>query len=104
MQIRATKVFAKESKKQLKGNYCIESVELVKIPLDRAYITVGSGYSDVDIDWNDNTVKVLKVNYKPECYAMSQYITTGELCKLARGITDLTMEHYISAFRNAYEI
>lgn len=35
---------------------------------------------------------------------MKQYITTGELCKLAKGITDLTMEHYISAFRNAYEI
>lgn len=71
MQIRATKVFAKELTKQLKGNYCIESVELVKIPRDRAYITVGGGYSDIDIDWDDNTVKVLQVNYKPECYAMS---------------------------------
>lgn len=78
MQIRATKVFAKELTKQLKGNYCIESVELVKIPRDRAYITVGGGYSDIDIDWDDNTVKVLQVNYKPECYAMSQYVTTGE--------------------------
>ncbi len=104
MQIRATKVFAKELTKQLKGNYCIESVELVKIPRGRAYIVVGSGYSDIDIDWDDNTVKVLKVNYKPECYAMSQYVTTGELCKLARGLADLTMENYISAFKNAYEI
>lgn len=102
--IRATKTFAKELTKQLKGNYCIESVELVKIPRDRAYIVVGSGYSDIDIDWDDNTVKVLKVNYKPECYAMSQYITTGELCKLAKGIIDLTMENYVSAFKNAYEI
>ena len=101
IQIRATKTFAKELTKQLKGNYCIESVELVKIPRDRAYITVGGGYSDIDIDWDDNTVKV---NYKPECYAMSQYVTTGELGKLARGIADLTMENYISAFKNAYEI
>ncbi len=104
MQIRATKTFARELTKQLKGNYCIDSVELVKIPRDRAYITVGGGYSDIDIDWDDNTVKVLKVNYKPECYAMSQYVTTGELGKLARGITDLTMENYISAFKNTYEI
>lgn len=104
MQIRATKVFAKELTKQLKENYCIESVELVKIPRDRAYIIVGSGYFDMDIDWDDNTVKVLKVNYKPECYAMSQYVTTGELGKLARGITDLTIENYVSAFKNAYEI
>lgn len=35
---------------------------------------------------------------------MSQYITTGELGKLARGIVDLTMENYVSAFKNAYEI
>ena len=84
MQIRATKVFAKELTKQLKGNYCIESVELVKIPRDRAYITVGGGYSDIDIDWDDNTVKVLKVNYKPECYAMSQYVTTDELGKFGK--------------------
>ena len=103
MKIKATKVFARELTKQLKGNYCIESVEFVKIPRDRAYITVGD-YSDIDIDWDDNTVKVLKVNYKPECYAMSQYVTTGELGKLARGITDLTMENYVSAFKNAYEI
>lgn len=40
MQIRATKVFAKELSKRLKGNYCIESVELVKIPRDRAYLAV----------------------------------------------------------------
>lgn len=104
MQIKATKVFAKELTKQLKENYCIESVKLVKIPRDRAYITVGGGYFDMDIDLDDNTVKVLKVNYKPECYAMSQYVTTGELGKLARGITDLTMENYVSAFKNAYEI
>ena len=51
MQIRATKVFAKELSKRLKGNYCIESVELAKIPRDRAYLTIGGGYSDVDIDW-----------------------------------------------------
>ena len=104
MQIRATKVFAKELSKRLKGNYCIESVELVKIPRDRAYLAVGDGYSDVDIDWNDNTVKVLKVNYKPECYAMSQYITTGDLNRLTNGIDELTIETYIDAFKNAYVI
>ena len=103
MQIKATKVFARELTKQLKGNYCIESVEFVKIPRDRAYITVGD-YSDIDIDWDDNTVKVLKVNYKPECYAMSQYITTGDLNRLTREIDELTIENYIDAFKNAYEI
>lgn len=104
MQIRATKVFAKELSKRLKGNYCIESVELVKIPRDRAYLAVGGGYSDIDIDWNDNTVKVLKVNYKPECYAMSQYVTTRELGRLTNGICGLTIENYVDAFKNAYEI
>lgn len=104
MKIRATKTFARELSKQLKGNYCIDFVELVKIPRDRAYITVGGGYSDIDIDWDDNTVKVLQINYKPDCYAMPQYITTGDLCKLARGLADLTMENYINAFKNAYEI
>lgn len=103
MQIRATKVFAKELTKQLKGNYCIESVELVKIPRNTAYITVGSGYSDIDIDWDDNTVRVLKVIYKPECYAMERYITTGELGILARG-RQLTIEDYVEEFKNAYEI
>lgn len=104
MQIRATKVFAKELSKRLKENYCIESVELVKIPRDRAYLVLGGGYSDIDIDWNDNTVKALKVNYKPECYAMSQYITTGELGRLTNGIDRLTIENYVDAFKNAYEI
>lgn len=103
MQIRATKVFARELTKRLKGNYCIESVELVKIPRNRAYITVGGGWTDIDIDWSDDTVKVLKVNYKPECYAMSQYVTTRELERLTRGIK-LTIENYIYAFKNAYEI
>ena len=104
MQIRATKVFAKELTKRLKGNYCIESIELMKIPRDRAYLTIGGGYSDIDIDWNDDTVKVLKVNYKPECYAMSRYITTGELGRLTNGIEELTIENYVNAFKNAYEI
>lgn len=104
MQIRASKVFAKELSKQLKGNYCIESVELIKIPRDRAYITVGGGYSDMDIDWNDGTVKVLRVIYKPECYAMPRYITTGELSNLCKGIRELTIENYINVFKDAYEI
>ena len=103
MQIRATKVFAKELTKRLKGNYCIESVELVKIPRNIAYVTVGGVYSDIDIDWNDNTVKVLQVNYKPECYAMSKYVATGDLVRLANGI-ELTIENYVDAFKNAYEI
>lgn len=103
MQIRASKVFARELTKQLKGNYCIESVELVKIPRDRVHVVVGFGYSDIDIDWNDNTVKVLKVNYRSECYAIPQYITTRELGKLANGI-EPTIENYVDAFKNAYEI
>ncbi len=104
MQVRATKVFAKELSKQLKGNYCIESVVLEKIPRETAYITVGGGYSDMDIDWNDNTVKVLKVIYKPECYAISRYATSGELMNLCKGISKLTIEEYVNAFKNAYEI
>lgn len=104
MQIRATKVFARELTKRLNGNYCIDSVELVKIPRDRAYFTVGGGYSDIDVDWSDDTVKVLKVNYKPECYAVSQYVTTGELGRLTNGIDELTIENYLDAFKNAYEI
>lgn len=91
MQIRATKVFAKELSKRLKGNYCIESVELVKIPRDRAYLAVGGGYSDVDIDWNDNTVKVLKVNYnwcidydvyKPN--GNPNYLDGGKVCDVSK--------------------
>ena len=100
--VRATKVFAKELTKRLKGNYCIESVELVKIPRDRAYLTVGGGFSDIDIDWADNTVKVLQVNYKPACNAMPKYVTTGELGRLSSGIEPF--ENYVEAFKNAYEI
>lgn len=98
--VRATKVFAKELTKGLKGNYCIESVELVKIPRDRAFLTVGGGYSDIDIDWADNTVKVLQVKYKPACNAMPKYVTTGELGRLSRGIEPF--ENYVEAFKNAY--
>lgn len=103
MQIRATKVFAKELTRQLKGNYCIESVELVKIPRELAYFSIGSSYSDQDIDWNDNTVRALQVIYKPECYAMEKYVTTGELVKLCKK-DKLTIEEYIKAFKDAYEI
>lgn len=35
---------------------------------------------------------------------MSQYITTGDLNRLTREIDELTIENYIDAFKNAYEI
>lgn len=104
MQIRATKVFAKELNKRIKGNYCIDSVTLVQIPHDNAYNLIGGGWNDSDIDFSDWSVKCLKVIYKPECYAMDRYVSTGELNKLCRHINELTIENYVSEFLNEYEI
>lgn len=52
----------------------------------------------------DREICERKLESKPECYAMSQYITTGELGRLTNGIDRLTIENYVDAFKNAYEI
>lgn len=104
MQIRATKIFAKELNKRIKGNYCIDSVDLVKVPRNNAYNLIGGGYSDQDVDFNDMTVKCLQVTYKPECYAMNRYVSTGELNDLCRHMDKITIEDYVAEFLAAYEI
>ena len=104
MQIRATKVFAKEMNKRIKGNYCIESIELIKIPHDSAYVRIGGGWDDKDIDFDEWTVKCIKVTYKPECYACPRLVSTGELNRLCNRISELTIENYVEAFLDVFEI
>ncbi len=87
---------------------CIDSIEHV-VYTPRVYSLNVSCYSDdEEIDrvyrGGKEMIQVIKVNYKDDCYAMPQYLTTRQLNKLVRDCNPKTWENFISKVSNEIAI
>lgn len=62
---------------------------------------------DSDFTYNDDgvlCVKVLRIVYPGECYAMPQYASTSDLVRIMKTSHATTIEELCSAFQNEYGI
>lgn len=84
MQLKATKVFTKWLNDNINHFEGVERFDLLKLTEEQytRYVDYRGAYeacSYGDYDDNDGTIKVIQVEYLPECYAMPRYLGTKEL-------------------------
>ena len=82
MKVMVSGVMAKALQKAM-PNY---KITLAKMPLNNYSLCVGDVFRhEEDFDANNNTMKVIKICYPSEYYAMPNYITTYDLVKAYKG-------------------
>lgn len=106
MKIRATKMFTKEIKKQLKNylksdeNYCIENIEYYEAA---PYMVTPFCEYDCDEtfdDFGNLKYKSILITYKSEMYAHPTILTTKDLQKIAKNCEKLTIDEYCKNMLN----
>ena len=108
MKVKATKVFTKWLNDYISNFDGIEKFDLLKLTEEQYthYVDYRGAYEACeygDYDDSDGTIKVIQVEYLPECYAMPTYLGTKELqmaCKpyIKNGVIDI--EDMITALCN----
>lgn len=104
MIVKATKVFAKELNKALKGHGNIERLEYVEMDEYNWHLLTGGNWYNNGEDYNERTgnYKAIKVIYDAECYASNVYLLTEDLrCNYANNDT---LETYTDRLANALAI
>jgi hypothetical protein len=103
MKVKATAAMAKEIKKALTG--IAEDVFIVKMDVDNYRHTVDFEplYHENDYNYSTNKFQAIKIIYRPDFYAMPEYVTTNDLIKIFHD-SDRTFEGFFKQIRNAYSI
>ena len=84
MKLQATKVFTKWLNNNISHFDSVERFDLLKLTEEQYtryvdYRGVYEPYEYGDYDDSDGTIKVIQVEYLPECYAMPKYLGTKDL-------------------------
>ncbi len=102
MQVKATKVLAKELNKRI-GKYNIECVKMTERQY-RNYVDIDFWSHENDYNCVDNTYSVIVVEYPSNYYACNNYLTTNDLLRVFRKLQDKTLDNFARAIFNEIEI
>ena len=98
MKIKATKTMANYLNKHIHLEDCVESIDLIKVsyPYFVGYINYDTYYAEqYDYNFETGLFNVIKVTYKPECYASPCFLGTYDLLKIYRSISNPCIEDFL---------
>jgi len=105
IQVAATKTMCKYLNNSKPDNSSIYNISYHTTSVFNYALAIGdSYYNDQDYLPVSNTMRFLQVEYKPECYAMNNYLTTRQLNKIFSVYHCKTLNDLIQAIYEEIEI
>ena len=104
MQVKVTRPMVKALNETLE-QHGMKAV-LQEMPVHVYEIQVDYNAFIHDIDWNEkkNVMKVIRIDYPEECYAMPKFCTTRDLSRIFRECGGNTWDKFIKRFMEWYAI
>lgn len=102
MKLKITKVLAKELNKRINA-FDIEYDELNESSY-RFYVDCSIFDNEIDYNYKTDKFKVFRVIYPDSYYAMSHYITTKDLVRMFRRLSNKTIDDLVQEIINEYSI
>ena len=105
LQIAATKKITKILNDNKPENTSVQRITYNTTSVFNYSIAIGdTWYNDHDYLAASNNMRFLQVEYKPECYAMNNYLTTKTLNKIFTVSRCKTLDEFINAVFEYIEI
>lgn len=103
LKVKVSNPMAKAIKTALNGIAFDVEIGKMNIELYQALVDYDALNHTEDWDAKANKLKVIRIEYPADCYAMPTYITTKDLTRIFRN-SDHTYNGFMNEIRNEYAI